>query len=142
MHTQDLNEESFEIHPVWTWDESTEGYVSVDDYEPLPDNISPFFLKAKFETQDTKKFNGYLVGTNVFYAFGIFINKNEFGVNFRLPDLYEEDLSKIRRILNEPNFNLFPLIYTSELHFKSCENISGVFDLKNFWGRDKGDANF
>jgi len=126
MSEKDLTEELLKRHPVWKWDEEMEGHVPVADYDPLPIDEGTLFIRAKFCTKSGDQLGGYLVGTESFYAIGIFAEGEEFVLNLRLPDLAQQSLSKLRRLLGSPSLVLFPLEYVADVELTQMRRPEGV----------------
>jgi len=124
---KDLSLELLDKYPVWTWDESEEYLNPVLDYKPLPDEPN-LFIKAKFETPKGKIFDGYLIGDEQFYAFGLFHENKEFIFNLNLLDMAQNSLNEIFRFKKADLSFLFPLRFHSELFYKDKKTINGVFD--------------
>jgi len=122
----DLTREGFDACPVWTWSESNDSYSPVWKLNPLPEDVSTLFLKARLEAASGECFSGYLVGRKSFYAFAIFLEGAEYVVNLNLPETVEEAVSSIGMKLGR-NLRLFPLKYETDLHFEGESCIAGVF---------------
>jgi len=121
--------------PVWTWNESNDGIVPVRDWNPLPEDLSPMYIKAHFVAADGTEFEGYLIGSDTYYAFGIFVGDAGYGFNLNLVDWFAEELEKICRQLGREHIELFPVAYHSELHFEGEPPLAGYIDPKKRFRR-------
>lgn len=128
-HSRDLSKEDFEKYPIWVWDDANEGYLPISDGK-YTEEYGTLFIKATFQVEQII-FPGYLVGSGDFYAFGLFVNKEEvgFNINFSL-SFMEKDMDRMFHLLKCKPFNLFPLIYTSPVCFEDGKQISGKFILE------------
>jgi hypothetical protein len=124
-----LTIEDFEHYPVWTWDDTNEYQVPIQEDNPSWDDYDNYFIKAKFKT-NTYDFDGFLVGAKLFYAFGIFVKGQTFVLNLNMPDRVEVDLKKIFHLLNCQPFPFFPVHYESTVRFRENGIIKGMLILK------------
>ena len=77
--------------------------LPISDIELSRDDYGVFFIKAEFTT-DGHHFDGYLIGNKTYYAFGIFVNGEEFILNLNMPDRIEIHM-KIPNIENMEGSN-------------------------------------
>ncbi len=139
-----FNENSFEKFPVWVFDEEMEYMCPIKDYYiPLPEEEYPLFIKAVFVDGLGRQYNGYLIGGSTkdfvkdggfsFYAFGLFVNGEDFILNLNLSKLIENKLKLIYGgHVEVPKLDdFFPVKYSSELYFEGEEPISGVFTIES-----------
>lgn len=124
-HSKDLSANDFKQYPVWTWDDGNEGYLPIADVEPSWDEYGTYFIKATFKTHGYV-FDGYLVGNETFFAFGIFINNHETGFNLNMPDFVDKTLDEIFKLLKCKPFQFFPVQYESSVRFKDWGPIAGT----------------
>ena len=129
MNCKELTEESFDSFPVWTWDDENEGHIPIKNFDPLPEDVPTLFIKACFETPKGRKFRGYLIGSDTFYAFGLFVKGQEYVFNLNLPDMIESTLGDIFHLLDDNPFDLFPLKYETSVHFNGKSDLSGIISL-------------
>lgn len=134
MDSQDFTEEMFKQCPVWRWNSSNDGYCPVHQNDPLPEDEPTLFIKANFESPSGESFRGYLVGSDSFYAFGLFVDGGEYVVNLNLPETLELASKAISEKLKTDRFQLLPLKYSTGVHFSGNSNISGILTLS---GRGK-----
>jgi hypothetical protein len=127
-----LTKADFDEHPVWLWDDEKDGYLPISESEiPLDDDdddYGPYFIKARFEVNGHWS-DGYLVGDDSFYAFELFIGGQDFPMNLNMPDLIEESLIEICRLMKWEPFELFPLRYESPVRYKGGRVIAGTMTL-------------
>lgn len=100
---KEFTQEDFEQYPVWAWDDEMEYKLPISDIELSRDDYGVFFIKAEFTT-DGHHFDGYLIGNKTYYAFGIFVNGEEFILNLNMPDRIEIHM-KIPNIENMEGSN-------------------------------------
>jgi hypothetical protein len=126
---KDFTKADFDQYPVWVWDDEMEGHLPLSENEPSPDGeYGPFFIKARFEVNGCW-FDGYLIGDETYYAFGLFVGDHEFVMNLNMPDLIEESVVEICRLMNWGPFELFPLRYESPVRYEGGREISGTLTL-------------
>jgi hypothetical protein len=124
-----LTKADFDQYPVWVWDDEMEGRLPLSESELSPDGeYGPFFIKARFEVNGCW-FDGYLVGDESYYAFGLFVGDHKFVMNLNTPDAIEEYLVEICRLMNWEPFELFPLRYESPVRYKGGPLIAGTLTL-------------
>lgn len=126
---KELTKKCFEECPVWSWDESEEYHCLVNEYKPLPADKGTLFLKAIFTAPNKKKFDGYLIGIDNFYAFGLFVNKHTFIFNLNLQEMFSLIETQLFNEMGCSHFPLFPMVYETELSFEGKNNISGIISL-------------
>lgn len=139
-----FNENSFEEFPVWVFDGKRENKCPLrENYNPLPEDEYPLFIKAILVDGLGRQYQGYLVGGSTkdfvidggfsFYAFGLFVNGEDFILNLNLSKLIENDLKLIYGgHVEVPKLDdFFPVKYSSELYFEGEEPISGVFTIES-----------
>jgi hypothetical protein len=124
IHVMDLRWSDFERFPVWTWDDAMEGYHPILGEGDLPDEYGTLFILATFTFPSGKTLSGYLVGSETFYAFGIFIGENEYSFNLNLPDMANATISEISRASGGES--VLPLQYKADFHWANQPPISGV----------------
>jgi len=125
MECSDFSWELFERHPVWKWNATVDGYCPVEDFDPLPTDEPTLFMKATLTASTGEVFDGYLVGLDRFYAFGLFVGGEEYVINLRLPETIEAAAAAISRKLGKP-VRFFPLRYETDLHFAGQPRITGT----------------
>ena len=86
-------------------------------------------MKASFETPDGTRFDGYLIGRESFYAFGLFVGGEEYVLNLNLPELVEKNLKVICAHLGKNRMDIFPLKYETNYHFNGKPDIVGTLNL-------------
>lgn len=120
-----LKKQELEEYPIWVWDDENEGLLplSKPSYE-----YGPLFIKAHFKS-GVYEFDGYLVGSDKFYAFGLFVGDFDFLFNFNLPKLIDSDLQEIFKILGCKPFPFFPVRYKADVCLEDQKEISGVFEF-------------
>ena len=123
----DLTEKGFDTYPVWKWVASNDAYCPVWQFDPLPEDEPTLFMKARFETPGGDNLRGYLVGRDCFYAFGLFVEDEEYVININLPETIEAAESAVGAKLGR-RINLFPLKYETDLHFAGKQAIKGVLE--------------
>ena len=129
MSEKDLTREGFARHPVWAWDDDMEGHVPVEPFDPLPRDRATLFIRARFVAASGEELRGYLIGSETFYAVGLFIGGEEFVLNLNLPQMIEVDMEKIRRLLGAPELQLFPLRYADDVGFMRSAPLYGELRL-------------
>jgi hypothetical protein len=129
MSESDLTEAGLQRHPVWKWDDAMEGYLPVQQPDPLPHDQGTLFIRARLVAASGEEFSGYLVGVEAFYAVGLFVMGQEFVLNLNLPDLIADDTEQIRALLGKPALQLFPLKYTDDVGFQHSPAIRGELSL-------------
>jgi hypothetical protein len=128
MECRDFSRESFELYPVWRWNASSDAHCPVIDFDPLPEDESTLFIKATFTAATGEVFDGYLVGLTQFFAFGLFLDNEEFVVNLRLVETTESVATALRRKYGK-SIRLFPLKYHTRVHFAGEECICGTLEF-------------
>lgn len=91
IHKQDLTAGGFALYSIWVWDDEQEGYHSLIGSGAFPDQFGTCFIKAAFKAANGKDLDGYLVGVQSFYAFGLFVGNQEYLINLSVPDLAEAE---------------------------------------------------
>lgn len=128
---KELSPELFSQYPIWHWDESGDALVPVDylisSLNELDDNV--LFIGARFRTVDDKSFEGYLIGTDIYYAFGLFINSQEYVFNMNLPEYFDQNVQEILDDATAKASDFFPLFYHSKVLDSNQNKISGVFKI-------------
>lgn len=127
MECRDFSRGLFERHPVWKWNATADGHCPVEDFDPLPTNEATLFMKATFTMASGEVVDGYLVGLDRFYAFGLFVDSEEYVVNLRLPETAEAAAAAISGGLGKP-ISLFPLSFETDFHFAGKPRITGVLE--------------
>ena len=113
-----LTAADFDQYPVWVWDDAQEGHLPYAETEISPDDeYGPFFIKARFEVNG-RWFDGSLTGDETFYAFKLFIGGRAFPMNLNAPDMIEESVAEICRLMNWEPFELFQLRYESDVLYR------------------------
>jgi hypothetical protein len=119
----------FDQYLVWVWDDEMEGHLPLSENELSPDSeYDTFFIKARFEVNGCW-FDGYLLGDETYYAFGLFVGDQQFIMNLNAPDMIEEGLVEIRRLMNWEPFELFPFRYESPVRYEGGQVIAGTLTL-------------
>lgn len=129
MKKKSLTYEDLQKYPVWTWDDSNEYLVPLSELQPSWYDYENYFIKAQFSTQEYI-FNGYLVGIESFYAFGLFIDNTEVGFNANLPKINHDQLKYLFNLLNCKPFEFFPIEYQSPVFFKEGKKIKGILNFR------------
>ncbi len=124
MSESTLTKDHFDRHPVWAWDDGMEGHVPAEPFDPLPDEVT-LFIRARFVAASGERLRGYLIGSESFYAVGLFVEGQEFVLNLNLPELAEADALKISQLLDIPNLELFPMRYEDDVDFKRSPVLRG-----------------
>ncbi|MDB5105339.1 MAG: hypothetical protein JWP91_3028 [Fibrobacteres bacterium] len=101
-----------------------EGYHPILGDGDLPDEYGTLFILATFTLPSGKTLPGYLVGSETFYAFGIFIGEKEYSFNLNLPDIANATISEISR--ESGDGPVLPLQYKADFHWADQPPISGV----------------
>lgn len=127
MSEKDFSEELLRRNPVWKWDDDMEGHVPVIDYDPLPEDEVTLFIRATFTTPTGETLPGYLVGSESFYAIGLFVGGHEFVLNLNLPEMIAQDAERILELLGGSREGLFPLAYRDDVGFRHSPAIRGSF---------------
>lgn len=127
MEYRDFSKELFDRHPVWKWNATADGHCPVENFDPLPKDESTLFIKAIFTAASGEVFDGYLVGLERFYAFGLFVSEEEYVINLRLPETAKAAEVAISGTLGK-SVRLFPLRYETSLHFAGEPRIAGTLD--------------
>lgn len=122
---------TFEIYPVWKFNEGRDGHVPVLDEPPTQCGDTPFFIKTEFVAADLTTFSGYLIGYPTYYAFGIFVAGEDHVMNLNLPDMIKTSLMEIRESTEHKTLDLFPMSYRSEVRQVDGRKIEGVIRLKS-----------
>jgi hypothetical protein len=107
IRERDITLESFQRFPIWTWDDSEEGYHPVVGNGEYPDECPVLFIAAEFTLSSGQQLPGYLIGRDTFFAFGLFVGATEFVFNRNLPD----SLASGSQFLSERYGNVFPICY-------------------------------
>ena len=129
-----LDRDAMLMHPVWKFAENREKYVPVVPCDPLPGDDAPFFIRARFEVRSGCRFEGYLVGTDSFYAFFLFTPESTIGFNVNAPQFYRRNIQRLRQELSQPSLELFPLRYKDDVRFQNQDRIMGVLDWRKRQG--------
>jgi hypothetical protein len=127
MMTDTLSPTLLQEYPVWKWDDSQDWLEPVLDWESSRRDEPTYIIKADFIAVDGTQFEGYLIGLDTYYAFGLFVGENEHILNFNLPDRMEERIKEISEQLHNSDLTLFPLRYTSEVRLEDDKQITGIF---------------
>ena len=112
---KELSVECFNQYPIWTWDDSTEFHIPLKGKREITDEHGTLFLKCEFKAPNGVVFEGYLVGIDSFYAFGLFLKGAEIVFNLNLKEFVGKGVCEVRDLLSDSNFELFPLIYNSQI---------------------------
>jgi len=128
MSEKNLTKEHFDRHPVWTWDDEMEGHVPAEPFDPLPDETT-LFIRARLVAASGEELRGYLIGSESFYAVGLFVGNHQFVLNLNLPELIEADALKIRQLLDAPDLELFPMRYEDDVNFERSAALRGDLRL-------------
>lgn len=120
---------SFEKYPVWKWDDEQVAHEPVLSWQPIQSDEPTLFIKANFITADGTQLDGYVVGLDTFYAFGIFVDDTEYVFNINLPDMIEINIKSLQKRLDKNELKLFPLEYQTEVNFKNQDTLSGIIDI-------------
>lgn len=126
IQRKDLSVQDFVSYPIWAWDETQEWLNPIDEFSTLPEEYGTLFVKSKFKSADGIEFSGYLVGTLSFYAFGLFVDGQEIVINLNLPDMAQESVQEIERIMGLTELHLFPISYESEIKCDDGSPIQGL----------------
>ncbi len=123
---KNLTKELFDRHPVWKWDKTNEGHCPVENPETLPEGDPSLFFRAIFKTSDGETFNGYVIGRESFYAFGLFVEGKEIVLNLNLPEFIQEEIQEICALLGRQNLQLFPLHFQTQFRVDEKHEIQGT----------------
>jgi len=126
MIRNQLSPNSFRKFPVWKWNDAQEELEPITNWQPLPKYEPTLFLKADFVAVDGTVLEGYLIGLESYYAFGLFVEGTEHVINLNLPDMIETSLQAIRQQLAKEEFMLFPVEYRTELAFEGQPPLKGT----------------
>lgn len=129
MSEGDLTEAAFQRHPIWKWDDAMEGYLPVQQPDPLPHDQGTLFIRARLTAASGEEFSGYLIGVEAFYAVGLFVLGQEFLLNLNLPDLIAGDAEQLRSLLGKASLELFPLKYRDDVGFQHSPPLRGELKL-------------
>lgn len=124
-----LSLKDLERFPVWVWDDENENLLPLSEENPSIYEYGTLFIKAKFKTISEYTFDGYLIGTSAFYAFGLFVENREFIMNLNLPEFIKKNMEEIYLLLQCKPFELFPLRYEACVSLKEKKEISGSLSL-------------
>ena len=119
----------FQLHPVWKWNESRDGYIPVLNPCPLPTDEDTLFISARFTIANGDYFDGYVVGSTTLYAFFIFCDDKSYGFNLNAATLNETSKNSLAEHLHKPVSEVFPIQYATEFHFPDTPPISGVMPI-------------
>lgn len=87
-----LSLDVFREYPVLKWNDAEDSHVPLANWKQLPKDVPTLFIKAMFAAADGAKYEGYLIGLENFYAFGLFIGENEYVLNLNLPDMIADSM--------------------------------------------------
>lgn len=124
-----LSGKCFELHPVWAWTEDEQGYISVEETEPLPVDRGPLFVKAKLYPARGPELAGYVLGLGSVYAVGVLVGDGEYVFNKRLGGLVAEVAGRLFAALKAGPLDLFPLRFETQFSFSNGEKLNGVFNI-------------
>jgi hypothetical protein len=117
-----LSKEDFDLYPIWVWDDENLGHLPLSE---ASNEYGTLFIKAHFKTGDYT-FEGFLVGSDTFYAFGLFINGEKFTFNLNLPGLIDVKVENIFQVLKCRPFNFFPIYYRADIFLEDQKEVSGI----------------
>lgn len=126
IRESELSPAAFERFAIWTWDDQQEGHHPVSGVGALPLEFGTLFIRATFLTESGIRFNGYLMGLQSFYGFGLFVNGEHYLINLNLPDLAAPEIKKIAQHVGSPS--VFPLHYCADVAFEGQPPIQGRFE--------------
>jgi hypothetical protein len=130
MNVRQLTSRSFDRYPVWAWTDDERLHRPIENATPLPEDVGPLFVRARFVAADGTELKGYLVtDAGSVFAIGILIDDRELVFNKNLPDMAGRELSELFSALGRDAFQVFPLRYQAEFHFPNESNLKGIFEL-------------
>jgi|SRR5208283_2380243 len=120
-----------EEFPVWGhFDEDDSEMVRpVLDEDPLGADCDQLTIKSLFLTVEGIQLSGCVSLERAFdqiYLVELFLGPKWFGFNRHLQDLALEDLEKLKNALGDPNLEIFPLRYQTQMQ-KPGRELSGTF---------------
>ncbi len=124
-----MTEDQFQKHPVWKWNDSRDDCIPVLETNPLPDDEDTLFILAKFKSASGDLLNGYLVGSDSFYAFGLFVEKRDYLFNLNLTDLAISEKASLAEHLGRNEADIFPMTYEADFRFSGLPKIKGEFSI-------------
>jgi hypothetical protein len=125
-----LTLQDFEQYPIWVWNDSNDAMCPLSERNVVPPEYQPAFVFGRFRTASGHELNGYLIGGDSFFAFGLFVGEKKFVINLNLPNLINKNVVTIRSLLADPSFELFPVSYESPICFSNGSPIKGNLALK------------
>jgi hypothetical protein len=129
IQRKDFTANDFREHPVWVWNDDMDAKCPLSDGEVVPEEYGTYFIAANFRTAQKLEFDGYLIGDGKsFYAFGLFVKREELVFNLNLPDLMKKSVEEIRHLLDKPSFEVFPISYESSVTLAGGHAIRGIFN--------------
>jgi hypothetical protein len=93
---------------------------------PLP-SFRFLYLSAALTAADGTQFSGYVLGAHP-YCVAVFHGDESFMFNLNLPDMAENQLSRLRHLSGLRLAPFFPLHYSTQFHRGDGEPVVGVFD--------------
>ena len=127
--TNTLNIESFNKYPVWQFTDDNEGHQPVPGFNGiLPLDKGTLFIKSKFVTPSGVKFDGYVIGIDSYYGFGLFCIDEVCLFNLSLPQYYGRSIRLLEETLGLNHIELFPLKFVTEVKDKDGKTIKGFFE--------------
>ena len=131
MKVKNLTIKLLKRNPIWTWDNSEEYLVPFTNFDNIQDNYC-LFIRANFLSNNNKKFDGYVIGFEQYYAFALLHNDREYTFNLNLGKLYSKNLKDMLSSESQAKLNFFPLQYRIiEESGKIC-NLESQFNAPEF----------
>ena len=126
LKRKEITQRDFEMFPVWAWGEDMESYVPFKEIDSPDEYSGALFIRAKL-LAGGHEFDGYLVGNETFYAFGIFAAGQEFVFNIYLPDFYRGEIHALGEKSGVAFSEFFPVAYSSDVRLCEGRAIAGEF---------------
>ncbi len=124
----ELTEKLFAEHPVWRWNDSRDALTPVARHVPLPEG-DDLWVRSRFVAPNEDELSGYIVA-NVYgvEGFSLFVHGKDCMFGEYIQHDLAANLAFIRKAFANPDWELFPLNYSTDFHFEGKPNLSGVFE--------------
>jgi hypothetical protein len=130
--TDYLTPADFEACSVWIYDQDREIYLPVRSLDDLFGEINDLQICGTFTTPLGHQIQGKVVGTNDFYAIGLFVKDEIIGINRHMREDSRKQVAKfleLSGLSSELNFEtLFPLRFRSSWGGADFNDFEGVFE--------------
>ncbi|MCR9232460.1 MAG: hypothetical protein NXI29_15725 [bacterium] len=119
IKSSEFREEHLELSPVWTWE--SDPFKPEESLIPVPLTTEAIALAdtllihSEFKTPSAKTLQGLIIMsplTDDVFAIEVLSGEQSFTFNRLLPELAEDDLNRLARLLSEDPGNIFPLRYS------------------------------